>query len=286
VVAEFASDYPQEYSKWHKESNSIVVVAAKDERELYAFREKLSKKGLKYSEFLEPDIGWSLTALAIVPCEQAKKVCSNFPLAGKKNHPNGQEILNKTFDVVDAMMNCEQTKGMSVLDHGVMVKDYLFDLVGFLRDGKEYSKQWRFPEWLFNHSKDIVNSLLDDYTLEKYAIFHDCGKPACKVTDQEGKAHFPNHAEKSYEVWNLISEDKQVAELILHDMDIHTIKAEELPQFCKKKEAVSHLLVGLAEVHANAHMFGGLNSDSFKIKWKQLDKRGKAICKLLFEESK
>jgi hypothetical protein len=286
VVAEFATDFPQEYTKWHTESNSIVVLSTKTEQELYAFRDKLKKKGLKYSEFVEPDIGWVLTSLAIVPCEQAKKLCSNLPLAGKKNDPNGQERLNKTFDIVDATMECEQIKGLSVLDHGLMVRDYLFDLIGFLRDGKGYSKQWRFPEWLFSHSKDIANSLLDDYTLEKYTIFHDCGKPFCKTVDQDGKTHFPNHAEKSYEVWKSISDDKQVAELIRNDMFVHTMKAENVPEFCQKKEAVSLLLTGLAEVHANAHMFGGLNSDSFKIKWKQLDKRGRAICKFLFEGNK
>jgi peptidyl-tRNA hydrolase len=41
-------------------------------------------------------------------------------------------------------------------------------------------------------------------------------------------------------------------------------------------------LAGLAEVHSNAKMFGGLASDSFKIKWSQINKRGKAVCKLLF----
>jgi hypothetical protein len=41
------------------------------------------------------------------------------------------------------------------------------------------------------------------------------------------------------------------------------------------------LLTGLAEVHANAKMFGGLESTSFKIKFSQIEKRGNAIIKEL-----
>ena len=48
---------------------------------------------------------------------------------------------------------------------------------------------------------------------------------------------------------------------------------------------MSLLLAGLAEIHSNAEMFGGLDSVSFKIKWKQINKRGKAICKLLQDKA-
>jgi hypothetical protein len=45
--------------------------------------------------------------------------------------------------------------------------------------------------------------------------------------------------------------------------------------------AVTLLLAGLAEIHANAEMFNGFDSPSFKIKYKQIDRRGRAICKFL-----
>lgn len=50
-------------------------------------------------------------------------------------------------------------------------------------------------------------------------------------------------------------------------------------EFAGRPHAVALLLTGLAEVHANASMFGGIESTSFKIKWKNLDKRGRAIAK-------
>jgi len=40
-------------------------------------------------------------------------------------------------------------------------------------------------------------------------------------------------------------------------------------------EAAALLLTAIAEVHSNAEMFGGHDSDSFKAKIKRLDKRGR-----------
>lgn len=63
-------------------------------------------------------------------------------------------------------------------------------------------------------------------------------------------------------------------------MDIHTIKAKDLDEFSENNSrALTLLLSGLSEIHANAEMFGGLESTSFKIKYKQIDSRGKQIIK-------
>jgi hypothetical protein len=44
-------------------------------------------------------------------------------------------------------------------------------------------------------------------------------------------------------------------------------------------EAASLYLTAVAEVHANAPMFGGFESTSFKSKMKHLDRRGKALLR-------
>jgi hypothetical protein len=60
------------------------------------------------------------------------------------------------------------------------------------------------------------------------------------------------------------------------------MKAEDVEDFCKDpKMACTLLLSALAEVHSNANMFGGIDSTSFKIKWKHLDKRGKKAVDIL-----
>lgn len=79
----------------------------------------------------------------------------------------------------------------------------------------------------------------------------------------------------------VLKNDTVVRRLIKYDMDIHLLKADGVEEFAKRREAITNLIVGLAEIHANAEMFGGLESTSFKIKWKQIDKRGKQILQLL-----
>ena len=65
------------------------------------------------------------------------------------------------------------------------------------------------------------------------------------------------------------------------DMDIHTLKSKNIQEFTGRSEAVPLLITGLCEVHANASMFGGIESTLFKIKWKQISRRGKKILSIL-----
>jgi hypothetical protein len=64
------------------------------------------------------------------------------------------------------------------------------------------------------------------------------------------------------------------------------MKANKLDEFCEDFAAISLLITGLAEIHANAEMFGGIESTSFKMKYKQINRRGKQIIKILKEEEK
>ncbi len=59
-------------------------------------------------------------------------------------------------------------------------------------------------------------------------------------------------------------------------MKIHLIKDIEIESFINKYSSTL-LFVGFAEILANAKYFGGYDSQSFKIKYKQLDRRGKKI---------
>ena len=63
-------------------------------------------------------------------------------------------------------------------------------------------------------------------------------------------------------------------------MEIHTIKAKDIDSFCEDpKIALTLLIIGLCELHSNAELFGGIESTSFKIKYKQINKRGARIIK-------
>lgn len=184
--------------------------------------------------------------------------------------------------LINDMSLCEQTKGMSVLEHGQLVNKYFKDLMNYMKSGKSLELSWRLPDWIDQYGHEILNNLLDDGIMSRYQIYHDCGKPYVKCYDDDGRVHFPDHANASANTWKrLFPDDNVVIELIRKDMDVHLIKSEGLEEFCKSHYAVSLLITGLCEIHANASMFGGIESTSFKIKWKQIDRRGKHIVSKL-----
>lgn len=179
------------------------------------------------------------------------------------------------------MENCLQTEGQNIYQHGLSVKDYAFYLIKLLNDSDNY-RSLKLPNWFYTYKKHILQSLLPLNIIEEYTVFHDCSKPYCKIIDEDGKQHFPNHAQLSGELWLQLGGNPQAARLMEMDMDIHTLRAENLKEFANRPEAVTLLIVGLAEIHSNAVMFGGTNSTSFKIKFKHLDRRGSALCQYLF----
>lgn len=110
------------------------------------------------------------------------------------------------------------------------------------------------------------------------------GKPVCRTVDAEGRQHFPDHAAMSARIWAEAGGDPRVGDLIAMDMDVHLLKGEEVDAFSRRPEARALLLTALAEIHANASMFGGIGSVGFKSKWKHLDRRGRAILKAIAAE--
>ena len=180
----------------------------------------------------------------------------------------------KSFDeMVAAMLKCEQTKGQSVYQHGISVNQYFHDLIDSLKG--LYSlpdSKWKIPEWLEDYKDCILNNLHSMEQIEQYLLFHDCGKPYCRT--EEGK--FPNHAEISAYVWSCVNNDHTIRKLVADDMVLHTANSEEINQKLMEwstKDACTLLLAALSEIHSNARMFGGIDSVSFKMKWKHLDRR-------------
>jgi len=269
------SDLEQE---WHDRSNHIAVLSAKDEDHLHKLIARAKKKGIRYSLFREPDFDNEVTALAIEPGDKGRRFCSSLPLAFKDKRKEASPYEQ----VVQDMKQTEQTKGQSIYQHGISVWKHYEDLLGILED-KEANYKWRMPSWFVDYKDDIKKSLLPSDIIQQYTTMHDCGKPYCRTVDEGGMVHFPDHAQASYKTWNRINGDITIGQLILRDMEIHIIKAKDIPEFCRDKNiAITLLLAGLAEVHSNAAIFGGVESQSFKIKWRQIDRRGRAICRFLF----
>jgi peptidyl-tRNA hydrolase len=291
AVADFIQTNPEIANKWHTISNSLIVLEAEDAVGLSAIQDEATRRGIVTTGFREPDLGDELTAVAFAPGEATRKLLSNLPCAGKKLHNQAalKEREHKLRKMAFAMMACDQTEGQNVLQHGRSVREHYFALLDHLsgRIDLTNAPNWRIPEWVNKYADQIVATLPSRFVMDRYLTLHDCGKPSVLEVDKDGKRHFPDHAVASERVYRETfgeEADETVAYLIAHDMDAHMLKAVDLPEFAERPTAFAHLLAGLAEVTSNAAMFGGTDSTSFKIKFKQLDQRGKALCKLMFDE--
>jgi len=173
------------------------------------------------------------------------------------------------------MRNCYQFENLSVLGHGIAVMKKAALLY------KEKYEGFKLPEWF----AEIGPNTYDWRTIKRYAIWHDAGKGYCRTVDENGKQHFPDHAKQSCKIFlDKVSNSPIIGQLIADDMLFHTVKSDELDIILKSAQhSKSHLFtilfVSFAELHANADMFGGMDSISFKMKYKQLDKRGKQLLK-------
>ena len=175
------------------------------------------------------------------------------------------------------MVTCYQTQGQNMLEHGLAVWQFTQKLLN--RD----THDMRLPDWYANHEKEILSNLHDIETIRLYNIYHDNGKHLCRTIDADGKVHYPNHAEVSKQNWLAHGGDELVGHLIGLDMMMHTENKEEI---AKRNLPIKDLwtlwITAMAEIHANAQMFGGIESTSFKIKFKKLDKIGKWLVECFF----
>jgi hypothetical protein len=176
------------------------------------------------------------------------------------------------------MRSCMQFGDMDVLEHGLAVTR-AFSRLWLALEAGEIPEGWRVPSWLLAEPvrTRIMAQCAAPDVLYAYQKYHDCGKPFCRVVDEEGRTHFPDHAEVSAQVWRDCGGSENVGRLIRLDMAMHLASAEEMKELVLLPEASSLFLTALAEVHANAEMFGGLDSTSFKAKAKHLDRRGKQL---------
>lgn len=177
------------------------------------------------------------------------------------------EVNNLTCLLI-AMKNCEQMPNINIYEHGLMVNKAYLEIITALELGQTI-------EGLPNDLIELYRSnvLLDYNLMLQYQILHDCGKPLCRELGDDGRVHFPNHARLSSEqIRKFLPQEIDLQFLIEHDMDFHTLKVEELVSLSKTKYGFSLYLTSWAELFANASLFGGIDTVSFKIKRKKLIK--------------
>lgn len=80
---QFIFDHPEIAREWHLNSDYLCFLSVINESELIELVSQAASLGLKYSIFREPDIGNQVTAIALEPNEESKKLCGRLPLALK-----------------------------------------------------------------------------------------------------------------------------------------------------------------------------------------------------------
>lgn len=183
------------------------------------------------------------------------------------------------------MRTCMQFPGVSVLDHGHLVRERYVDLRDRLLHGGMTRLRWRLPDWIADERLVTSIASSDDRLMELYQVYHDCGKPLCLEVDGEGRQHFPDHAIVSARRWldctDGSCEALWVSWMIRMDMDFHLLRPEGVGSFSQRPVAGLLILTALSELHANAEMFGGIESDGFRSKYRRADRLGGRVVRLL-----
>lgn len=108
--------------------------------------------------------------------------------------------------------------------------------------------------------------------LQAYHLNHDCAKPFCaQFNEQTGRYSYgADHSEKSAALAQMLGVDAQSCHLIAHDMAFHLAREATIAAAWALPGSDDLYATAWAELYANAALFGGQESDSFKIKQKRL----------------
>lgn len=172
-----------------------------------------------------------------------------------------------------AMQNCWQSPQETVWQHCQNVSRIYLDL---MQNPDKYS----LPSVIRNNFQKIQANQAPSQIVRDYLEWHDCGKPYCATTI-EGRTSFPNHAAISKDLFLRAGGNPESAKLIGLDMLFHTTKPAEMKNLTLDTPTLFTLMMsGWAALFSNAQMFGGFESESYKIKASQMTSRCKKILNI------
>ena len=178
------------------------------------------------------------------------------------------------------MGRCMQFRTQSVLQHGEAVLAKYEVLLEHAAQGL-LPAGWRQPKWWTpDTAQMLARSQPPADIMSRYLTYHDCGKPACRTVDEEGRQHFPGHAAVSARSWAAAGGHPDEVWLMANDMMLHSGSAEECEVLRGHRLLPGLMFAALAEIHSNAEMFGGPETPSFKAKAKQLERRTAQLLKV------
>jgi len=81
AVVAFHAEHPELAERWRTASNTLVLLAVRDEGALAQLLVRARRAGIPAAPFHEPDIEGALTAIALAPGAEARRLCRGLPLA-------------------------------------------------------------------------------------------------------------------------------------------------------------------------------------------------------------
>lgn len=81
----FCAEWRAIAMEWMTESNFLVVVAVPDEEALAELAGRAVEEGIARTIVREPDLGNTITAVALQPGSEARRLCAELPLALKEH---------------------------------------------------------------------------------------------------------------------------------------------------------------------------------------------------------
>jgi peptidyl-tRNA hydrolase len=85
AAIDFQHEHSEVAKQWNQNSNYLIYLTAKDEYHLEQLLRKANSRDLKTTSFREPDINNQLTAIAIEPSQNTKRLVSGLPLMKENN---------------------------------------------------------------------------------------------------------------------------------------------------------------------------------------------------------
>lgn len=171
------------------------------------------------------------------------------------------------------MKDCQQSPTETVWEHCQKVSQTYFDLL-------QHPSKYSLPKIIQDYWQHLIQHQESPEIVRNYLEWHDCGKPFCQNIDEQGRAHFPNHAEVSQNLFLQAGGHPKAAEYIGLDMVFHLTKPAEISKLGLDVQTQATLiLTAWAALYSNAEMFGGQDAENFKIKHSQMTARCKKSLK-------
>lgn len=111
-------------------------------------------------------------------------------------------------------------------------EDAIFEMIPELKEckGFEQHSKWHIYD-VYEHILHVIENVPCNSIMRLAALFHDLGKPATYVLDEQGRGHFPNHNVVSLKIFHNFAEkyikyDKETIDIIskliyYHDFDFN-----------------------------------------------------------------